>query len=352
MVQQHLGAWMWNQPWRDIRALLAEHPFMIGLNGLGGLAAPLFVVLAGMGASFLVVSKENPDRILVGRGLALMALGYALNLAVPGWFTAGSWYILHLIGFSYVAAPLLRRLPARWLFAVMAAGILSAVALQTILDTPYFIRNARMGDLSLAGGHLRLAFVEGHFPVFPWLSVFVAGMAAGRALLAGRPRNVVVLAVGLAGTGGLLALAGNAIPSLTQVGPVKRFFVMRTGFYPALPPVTLLLSAVALLCTAAAWKVGQLARIYAGNPLVCLGRASLTVFVSHIIIFRELAQRLGLSKACSKPGTMVLIAGVAGAAAALAMLWRGAGYRFGAEWLVRKAGEFAPPTWSANRSRP
>lgn len=352
MVQQHLGAWMWNQPWNDIRALISNHPFMIGLNGLGGLAAPLFIVLAGIGASFLTVSKEKPDRVLFGRGLAVMALGYLLNLAVPGWFTIGSWYVLHLIGFSFVTTPLLRRMQTPWLLVVIAAGIASAVVVQTVLQTPYFIRNARMGDLTMPGGHLRLAIAEGHFPVFPWLSVFTAGMVAGRALLSGRPRNVVLLALGLGATGGLLALVGSVLPGFTQVGPIKRLFVMRTGFYPALPPITLLLSGAALLCTALAWRMEQSTRVAADNPLVCLGRASLTVFVGHIIVFRELAQRLGVSKACSKPWTLVLIAGVAGVAAALAMLWRRAGYRFGAEWLVRKSGELTQGGGGVRSVRP
>ena len=47
MIEQHMGVWLWQGPGRGEVRL--DYPLLVGFNALGGMAAPLFVSLAGGG---------------------------------------------------------------------------------------------------------------------------------------------------------------------------------------------------------------------------------------------------------------------------------------------------------------
>ena len=99
MIEQHVGIWVWEGPAPGMKQL--DYPLLVGFNALGGMAAPLFVTLAGCGSAMFVAAKRpNTDQTLVRRGLVLMGFGLALNLTMqglgmvidendPGWFSWG-----------------------------------------------------------------------------------------------------------------------------------------------------------------------------------------------------------------------------------------------------------------------
>lgn len=331
MVEQHLGVWLWQDQHR-----LFRDPLMLIINGAGGLGAPLFIALAGLGATLLEQRTQRPARTAVVRGMVIILFGYALNLAAPRWFSPGSWYVLHLIGLCLVLSPLLRRCSTCQLLAGLVLVLCLSVVLQNWLQTPRGLSNARMGRMDLPGGVLRLAMVEGHFPVFPWLAVFLAGMLAGR----WRPRlRGRILCVGLVflGTGGACAALRALGVSWAITGVLARVFLLKPWFYPALPPMILLLIGAALLLIWVALRVDARCPLPPDNPLVCLGRVSLSVLLVHVVLFREVGRMAGLWRCASKWETLLIIAGVCGAAALAARTWKARGYRFSAEWLLRKA---------------
>ncbi|MCA9712207.1 MAG: DUF1624 domain-containing protein, partial [Myxococcales bacterium] len=49
MIEQHVGIWLWEGPGAGERQL--DYPLLVGFNALGGMAAPLFVSLAGVGSA-------------------------------------------------------------------------------------------------------------------------------------------------------------------------------------------------------------------------------------------------------------------------------------------------------------
>src|SRR6056297_3507867 len=152
MIGQHLVYW--------VGAELSTSFTLRIFGALGGLAAPLFVTLSGLGSSLLSGRHENPDRLLLGRGLLVMGFGYLLNLLTPHWFSMQSWYVLHLIAFGLLTAPLLRRAPNGLLFALVFITIAATVGVQDYLNTPLRLSNARMAETVLPGGVLRLALAE------------------------------------------------------------------------------------------------------------------------------------------------------------------------------------------------
>ncbi len=83
MIEQHLGNWLWEVPWINIRAILHRHPLLLGSNALGGIGAPIFVVLAGFSVSLFVSNNPDRTRVLAFRGLVLLAIGYLLNFITP-----------------------------------------------------------------------------------------------------------------------------------------------------------------------------------------------------------------------------------------------------------------------------
>lgn len=362
MMEQHLGVWLWHVQ-DPTRTGVAQAPLYMGLNALGGLAAPTFITLAGVGTSLLVAARPaRVDLILVRRGLVLMAFGYLLNWLTPSWFSWGSWFVLHLMGLAIATAPLWRRLPTAALLALEFVLLGLTVAAQHWLATPTLLSNDFMRDLGRPGGPVRIALVEGQFPVLPWLGVFLAGMAVGRWLAAeqtprpsepdlppppfGPERRIgqlcrLCLASGI--TLMLLGLAAAETPALAVLreAPWWRFVSVRTSFYPAGPGIVLLLQAGVLLMLSAALHIErskQAEPARDSGTLVCLGRASLTLLLLHVVLFREISRPLGAWQAFSWPVALVIIAAWIALCAVLARAWQRRGYRFGAEWLLRRLG--------------
>ncbi len=339
MMEQHLGVWL------PRRSGLTQGPLYMALNGLGGLAAPTFITLAGVGTSLLVASRagQSVDATLVRRGLALMGFGYVLNILTPSWFSAGSWFVLHMMGVAIATAPLWRRLATPVLLALEAIVLALTVAVQQWLVTPQWLDNSRMRDLELPGGPLRLALAEGQFPVLPWLALFLAGMVVGRWLLAERYVKVVALGcvcllLGLT----LVALdqAASHLPALAFLHdpPWQRLVRVRASFYPAGPGIVLLLQSGVLLLLAGALRIERTRDFTARGWLVCLGRASLTLLLVHVVLFREVSRPLGAWQTFGGGVSLAIIAAWIFLCAVLARTWQRRGYCFGAEWLLRRLG--------------
>jgi len=376
MMEQHLGVWLW-EPEHPGRSAISQAPGYMAINGLGGLAAPTFITLAGVGCSLLVsanlasrraASDPGPaptpaltpapgpapgpasprasrslDLTLVRRGLALLGFGYLLNYLTPSWFSAGSWFVLHMMGFAIATAPLWRRLPTPALLAAEALIFAASVAVQSWLATPRLLDNSRMRDLELPGGALRLALAEGQFPILPWLALFLIGVVIGRWLLTDQHQRVGALcrACLLAGLA-LVALdfAATQTPALEflQRDPWWRLVRVRTSFFPAGPGIVLLLQAGVLLMLTIALHIERSRELDPRGWLVCLGRASLTLLLLHVVLFREISRPLGAWQAFDRYTSLAIIIAWIALCVLLCRLWQRIGYRYGAEWLLRRLG--------------
>jgi len=342
MMEQHMGVWLWHgRGHSSSEATL--YPLLVGFNALGGGAAPLFVTLAGAGTSLFVHKRaQGADRTLVQRGLVLMLFGLLLNYLTPSWFSLGSWFVLHMMGFAIATAPLWRRLSTRWLLALSLAVIFTTVAWQQGFATPIVSTNAFMSSTTRPWGALRLMAAEGHFPVFPWLSMFLLGMVIGRWIIADRLDHLlkwlgVVILIACTLILGK-TLAGQGLFELTRGTWPHRLFGLRLGFYPATPAIMLILQSVVLVLV---WLALTLERrrpeSLTGRSLaVSFGRASLTLLLVHVVLFREVSRPIGLWRGVSAGMALSIIGGWILVTAWLAQRWQRIGYRYGAEWLLRK----------------
>ena len=341
MMEQHLGVWLWEGPRAGVRTPAA----LIAFNALGGLAAPLFVTLAGAGTALAAAKGGRVDGVLVRRGLVLLGFGYLLSALTPSWFSLRSWFVLHMMGLAIATSPLWRRLPSKGLLGLAAAVIAATPLVQVWLGTPLRLSNEQMALRppyeAAAGGHLRVAVAEGQFPILPWLALFLVGMVAGRLVARGElgglrrlAGGVLAVGVGLAATGAL----GRALGVTALGGSLgRRFFDLPLGFFPATAAmITLLMAGSLWLVTLAAAIEGRAALDRRGW-LVCLGRASLTLLLVHVVLFREVSRPLGLWQALPAETALGVIGLWLVVAAAAARAWERRGFRYGAEWLLRKA---------------
>ncbi|MCF8110770.1 MAG: DUF1624 domain-containing protein [Desulfobacteraceae bacterium] len=336
MVLQHIIYWVCGE--------LQTNAAMPALGALGGLAAPIFIVLAGTGATLAVERHENVDRLLAGRGLMIIGFGYVLNLLAPNWFSLQSWYVLHMIGFGLLTAPVLRRIPGHVLVIMMLGTIALTGLVQSSLNTPFYMGNHHMTSTSLPAGVLRLALVESFFPVLPWIAFFMAGLLAGRWLTSGAFSLLVRAS-------GLLFAAAVALSGIYLAGfkfaahePWIRIFKPIPNFFPALAPITFFLLASALLLTfvfisccsfRTASNPGHAG--HGSNILVCLGRCSLTILMVHIPLIREPVVRLDIWRTLGVPQTLAVTMSFLILFSLAAVLWSRINFKYGAEWLLRRA---------------
>ncbi len=326
MVQQHLGVWLTRL--RGPGGFAG--PILLHANLAGGAAAPLFVTLTGVGVALSEATARPPSAASwFKRGAYLLLVAYALNLATPRWFTAASFYVLHLIACFWLLVPALRRLPTAAL-AALTLGVLGlGEAGQVYLSTPALLGNPRMGDASLPGGALRLALLEGHFPLFPWLAFALGGLCAGRLWLERKRGAFAAATAGPFAAGAVLVLAARPL----RLAGIR---AGRFSFYPATPAFVLLMLGVSLsLVALALWSSnrGSFAR---ATRWAALGRLSLTTLVVHVVLFRTIAPTFGLSNTLTPLVSLLVIGGVLVALAGLAGFWQRSDYRLSLEWALSR----------------
>jgi uncharacterized membrane protein len=338
MVSQHLIAWLWNAPPLPAYALAQDHPILMGLNALGYLSAPLFIVLAGAGATMFLGrhGDKGADTVLVRRGAYVLGLGYALNFAVPGWFTPGSWYVLHLIGLCLLMAPAVARLETLSLAGLAVGVLVAAVVAQTLLGTPSYLNNAYMTDASSLAAIIKLTVVEGHFPILPWSALFLVGMVAARLTQSGKRKSLLLAATAITAIGVCLSLAPFAFPLLRDYPLLARITALSTYTFPLYPPAACLLSGLGVGAIFVVTARSKQSTSFPGLALANLGRASLTVFLLHIFLFREVLGWIGGTHKLQAGQVGLVLAGVLVALGSLAWLWRDKNYCYGAEWLMRR----------------
>jgi len=333
MIEQHLGVWLWTGP--QAGETRFDYPGLVAFNAAAGIGLPIFFGLAGIGSALMVATrKDGVEGVLVKRGVLLMALGYLLNVTAPDWFSWGSFFALHLIGFGMALTPLWARLSNRHMAVAITLVLAATPLVQAWLGTPDKLHNEHMSDVAMPGGVFRLALAESQYPILPWLSIYLAGVVSGRWVALGRHRALLWAAVSMVAIGalghGLFRVMGDGLHPV-----LARAFVLRLGFFPGSVAMLCLLIGGGGLLVAAALRVEASYRLSSRHPMVTMGRTSLSVFFVHVWVFRQATQPLGLRDALTANETLVVIFGFTALWMLVTRAWAAVGYRFGAEWLLR-----------------
>jgi uncharacterized membrane protein len=231
-------------------------------------------------------------------------------------------------------APVWRRITDRSLVTLALLVLALTPVVQWWLGTPDDLTNPRMRDTTMPGGALRLVFTESQYSLLPWISTYLAGFFTGRCIERGDLRPVVRLGTVLL----VIAAVGHLAVWVTgaeEPDLLWRAFRFKLGWFPPSLTIVMGLLGPALWIIAAAVKRDARRPLPDDHPLVTLGRISLTVFIVHAPLFRELSRPLGLWSALSPGPTLVAIATFTVVCLVLSRWWSRRGYRWGAEWLMR-----------------
>jgi uncharacterized membrane protein len=341
MIEQHLGVWLWRGLGPN-ESMTRDYLGLMIFNALGGGAAPAFVTLAGIGSSLLVSARaargQNPDKTLALRGLAVLGFGYLLSFLTPSWFSWQTWFVLHLMGLGMLLTPLLRRLSTTALIGLAIAVLGATGFVQVALDVPLGLDNDYMSGRSpnspQAWTAVRIMVAEGQFPIFPWFAFYLAGLACGRWISSGKLEHIWMLAGVLAACASVGLFLRATHPSIMSVA--GRSSALTVPFFPASPTLVSLLLVAVLLGIWAMMAWDRRRPLRDDNLLVTLGRASLTLLILHVWLFREATRPIGVWQALDIWPAFAVLVGFLLFAVVGARLWQRADYRFGAEWLLRK----------------
>lgn len=311
------------------------------LTNLDGRAAAVFVVLAGIGASILGrgagTGHAGPARRrLARRGAALLVLSVPLV-----WVWEAE--ILHVYAVFMVAGAVLVGSSTRTLAAAAGIALVAHAAVNLVADyrVPAGFTTFDTDNLGVvfSEGLPRALLFDGHYPLTPWLGLFLVGMLLGRAPLdGGRARTMVV--AGLALTvlteavtrvvGG--AAASEAVQRAVDRGPVppSPVFVLA-----ALGAALAVIGGSILVCER--WPASRMV-----GALAAGGRWALTLYVAHLVIGLGVPAALGAGDGWGLAAATgyALAASALGIAACAA--WRARHPRGPLEGLLRRlAGERA-----------
>lgn len=300
--------------------------------------AATFVLTAGVGTTLLTRSAlGDPTAVaarrwtLLRRGLLLYGFGLIAYDVWPG-------SILPYYGGMFFLAAFLFALPSLALAAVGLAAVLGGAAVNWWYydgmaqgSAPRWIHaGARDSPRQL----ILDLFVNGTHPLLPWMAFFCAGMILGRVLRAQWWRPLVL--------GAALTVFGitTLLSDELRVGSTFRQNVFTLD--PRQTPGRGLLYTFNTLSAAllAFVVVFTLATRFAGHPLVRwlghAGQMTLTIYVSHIVVFNFLVHWQGWVAPGGLPTALAFTAVFWVIAIAAGALWH---RRFGIgplEWLYRK----------------
>jgi uncharacterized protein len=244
--------------------------------------AATFTLTAGVGVTLLtrssLVDRQRTVDMrwrLARRGLLLYGVGLLFDYIWPG-------TILVYYGAMFVVAAILFTLRIRWLVAAGAAAALAAWLIRWWVyertvdgdDTSWLTSPGERSPRSL----IIDVFANGTHPLLPWLAFFCAGIVVGRLLDSSWWRPVASASgfvLFFAGTLASSAAEGDRALVLTSNDPFERGIAYTASAL-----------GTALLAFAA---IGWLADRYASSPLVDAlrraGQMSLTIYISHALVF-------------------------------------------------------------------
>ena len=264
-----------------------------------GRAAALFVVLAGVGVSFMsrqgrIDGDVGPSRsVLLKRALFLFVVGM---LYMPIWPAD----ILHFYGVYLFAAAWFLGSSDGKLLGLAGVAVVIACGMLVTLDYGAGWKDwesLEYLDFWTPQGFVRNTFFNGFHPFFPWVAFVLFGMWLGRQRLDDRGmcwKFVLVFgALAIATELGSDALIGWAVAS----GEVSMEDASSVFGTEIIPPFPLYMIAAASTATVAICLCVQLGAAYRDaawlKPFVHTGQLALTLYVAHVVVGIGTLEMLG-----------------------------------------------------------
>jgi uncharacterized membrane protein len=302
MVLDHARDFFWGFRFRATDLAQTTGPLFF-TRWITHFCAPVFVLLAGLGAFFYGQRHGSATRFLLTRGLWLVLL--EVTVIRLGWIPDFGYHltvlqVIWVMGWSMVALAALHHLPRPLLIAVGLALVAGHNLLDPIdarklgaLD-PLWIILHRGGVLMPAPGHR--IFVS--YPLLPWIGIMALGFALGPLYLQpAAQRQRALLRLGLGACAAFVALRllnvyGDPLPWSHQARGA--FFTGLSFLNCQKYPPSLLFTLMTLgpaLCLLALLERGRFPR-----PVVVFGRVPLLFYVGHLMLLRYTSLPAGIAR--------------------------------------------------------
>lgn len=278
----------------NMSATVYAEPHDFWFRVFGSFAAPLFVLLSGYMVAVNMQAKNYGVKYYLIRGGMLLAIAALIDLAIWRIIPFMTYDVLYVTAVSMPLVYLFRNISSAWLKWGIIAGIIAAapllVGLLGYADYPteiYLNPNEQVELPANKSGLLGNLFIDGWFPVFPWLALsFIGSMLAdlrkrqsNGVISLGRWSYVIGLVVLVAGLGAWWQFPGQML--------------VREGyselFYP--PTVGYVLTAVGLIVLLFVC-VNLRPNPWIFQPLRTLGEAALAMYILHLALTSYLFSKL------------------------------------------------------------
>jgi len=259
-------------------------PFLFRFYGT--FAAPLFIMLSGLMIALKGEAKEHDFKYYLVRGALVLAVAAAIDIFI--WQTVPfiGVDVLYLIGISLPLAFLFLKLstPLRWL------GMILIFAAAPVLQNLFGYREGEAVFSRACGtlnedicnaGIMKSWFVDGWFPVFPWLGFSFMGPVLQKLRLKSEAHlgTIKALLAGIATIvlGGVLWIASPG-KLLIREGYSELFYPPTLGY------IVVSIGVMVTLFSLVDRKPGL--ALY--KPIIALGESSLFIYVLHLALIRYL----------------------------------------------------------------
>jgi len=303
---------------------------------VGGMAAPLFLLMAGMTSAFQMDSLERREPSGRRRWLiSLKRAGYILAIAFTFRFTNWAFSIPHVstreltkvdilncmgVGMAVLAAAAVVRSPMRTRVAVGAGLLIAGMA-------PLMTNLSWSGTPSLLQEYLVPGAGRGRFPVFPWVAFIAFGLAIGTVVKRAAADRFDRLMQWCALIGFTMIFSGQYFSNI----PYSIY--TNSSFWTDSPALVVIRVGICLMMMAGAYLWTEYCAGAGWSWMQAMGKNSLMVYWVHVmIVYGSLVQPIKRTLSIPQAAFATLL--VTGMMVALSALWL--------RWKSRKAAKITP----------
>ncbi len=284
-------------------------PHPMSLRAIGSFAAPLFILVAGMMVGRGIELGHHGIGYFAKRGLLLIVIaGIVLDMLIWGVLPLLNMEVLYLIGLSLPVTALVYRLPSSLQLLIILAVFVATPLLQSHFGYKpgvfgYFIPKNQeslayvLNDLPrfLQSGYLKQIFIDGWFPVFPWIGFALLGALIAKLRWTNNQQNQFSTFTILIAS--ILVTALGIMIWINHPGSLHVRLGFSELFYPATSGYNLTaIGIIALLF----WIADKQPNLRLWQPVKIIGQSALLLYILHWIIVDHLidrfAQQIGLKE--------------------------------------------------------
>lgn len=271
-----------------ISVLEGTAPFW--LRFYGSLAAPFFVILAGMMISLTTNTKHYGESHFVKRGLLLLLTAGLVDIFINHYIPFMCVDILYLVGVGLPIAGLCRRSAPQITFLlalaiVVGAGFLRQTLGYTDYPNEYYWWGARTFIPENPSSVFHHWIVDGWFPLFPWLGMMMFGLSLGTL----KRKQANLFATPKFALGGLALIGVGIVTWVIAPPPAWVRGDYSEIFYP--PAAAHLFVAGGLLVSVMA-LAERSPKFFFWRAIRPLGEASLFFYILHLAIINYVIRPL------------------------------------------------------------